>query len=245
MSKKHETLVCGDFHGNWSSANALITKLKPDIMLQCGDFGYWTKFHNTTMIGNDLYSNRKRKKWNQYGLKPGDTKIYWCDGNHEDIWAIKKELIETGNLEIQPNVFYQPRGSTLKLPDKRTVLFIGGAESIDKLTRRIGYDWFPDEVITQTDVENLPECDIDIVISHTCPREFYAKLVTIRNTNTYRWMKTKDPSRMALSYILHKYKPKLWYFGHFHMFKQGYYGDTKWTALNMAPDSRWWIPLEE
>ena len=245
MTKNGEILVIGDLHGQWGSVNILINNNKPYIILQCGDFGYWPKWHNTTMIYADLYSNKRVKQpWDQYGLRPKNTKIYWADGNHEDHWAIRKNLIETSNYEIQPNVFYQSRGSTLELPDKRIVLFMGGAESIDKNVRTMGFDWFPDEVISQMDIENLPECNVDIVISHTCPREFFVKLLSKKEEKINKWMKAKDPSMMALSYILHKYRPKLWYFGHFHMFKIGYYHDTKWFALNKVSDTDWWLPLE-
>jgi len=231
-------IVIGDVHGDWNFLNALINKERPDLILACGDFGYWPKFHNTTLL-----SGPGSKKWDQYGIKTKEAKLYWCDGNHEDHWAIRTELVEKGISEIMPNVFYMKRGSTLELPDKRIVLFMGGAESTDKIVRTLGHDWFPEETIKDRDLMELPEHKVDIVISHTCPKEFYKKLITDRNVNSYPWYETRDPSREALSYILSRYKPSLWYFGHFHMFKTGYYGDTRWTVLNMAPNSFWWKDL--
>jgi len=65
------------------------------------------------------------------------------------------------------------RGSVLKLPDKRNILFIGGALSIDKKQRTIGYDWFPQETISQKNIFELPDEKIDIVISHTAPKYFH------------------------------------------------------------------------
>jgi hypothetical protein len=227
-------IIAGDIHGEWAYLNAMINRQNPNIILQCGDYGYWRKWHNTT-FGVDLYSGKKLKPWNQYGVKNRDCLIYWCDGNHEDHWAVKKDLVETGNLEMQPGIFYQPRGSTITLPDSRTVMFIGGAESIDKKERICGVDWFPDEIISYSDIETLPDCKVDIIVSHTAPREFYENIFHKEHNN--------DTSMDALSLVLQKYKPALWYFGHFHTFATGKYESTRWWCLNKAPDSNWWINI--
>lgn len=237
---KNKIIAVGDLHTEWSHLNALIAKKRPKIVWQCGDFGYWPRFHNTNALGPT-----SKRKFNQYGIKPGNCKVYWCDGNHEDHWAIKNDLLDKGVNEIQPNVFYMKRGSTLELPDGRIVLFMGGAESIDKAERTLGHDWFPEEVITQADIENLPN-KIDIVISHTCTIDMYRTIMRDRQGDTYRQYKGVDPSLHALQYIFERYEPSLWYFGHFHMFKQGKIGNTHWTALDMPKnEGRWWISLPE
>ena len=129
-----------------------------------------------------------------------------------------------------------PRGHTLVLPspDNRVVLFMGGANSIDKQYRKIGVDWFPEEIISQKDIMNLPDCKVDIVISHTCPEEF--SMSTLYDDN--------DPSRKALSYVLDKYHPSLWYFGHFHQNKTGYTNSCRWTCLNELGKTGGWKWLE-
>jgi len=210
-----KTMVCGDIHGRWSYLNDIINKKHPDIILQCGDFGFFPR----------LFPHKNK-------IKNGKCKIYWCDGNHEDHWAIK----DLKDNEVASNVFYMKRGNTLILPDGKTVLFMGGADSIDKNTRIIGCDWFPDEVITQSDVNNLLNIKIDIIISHTLPKEFDLII-----NNKWLMEKLRDPSRMALSYLLDKYRPSLWYFGHFHMHQTGKYKNTEWTCLNMAGGGNgWW-----
>jgi len=203
-------------------------------ILQCGDFGYWPKCHNTTAISRQKCGNSlKQKRWNFYSIKPHDVKIYFCDGNHEDHDSLN-ELID--NKTPLQNVFFQKRGSYLTLPDGRNVLFMGGADSTDKDGRTPGYDWFPQETISQKDIYNLPDVKIDIIISHTCPIEFDI----IRDTDPL-----EPASRKALSYVLEKYNPPLWFFGHFHKFKTGICENTKWTALNHCwSGSRWWIELE-
>ena len=51
----------------------------------------------------------------------------------------------------------------MALPDGRTVLFMGGALSVDKAWRTPGYDWFPEESITTGDLDRLPDVHVDIV----------------------------------------------------------------------------------
>lgn len=213
----------GDVHGRFDVLNAFINKKKPDIILQCGDFGYFPNISN----------KQKNPKWPKGDLVPkmGNTKLYWCDGNHEDHWSLK----ELKNNEIYPNVFYMKRGSTLTLPDGRVVLFMGGADSIDKGSRRLGYDWFPEEVITQKDTIGLSEdMNVDIIISHTCPYSFDM----ISNN-----MKIGDPSRHALSLLLKLYKPSLFFFAHWHVYKTGCQHGCKWICLNMINKTNGWCYL--
>jgi hypothetical protein len=208
--------VVGDIHAEWGHLNSLINERNPEIILQCGDFGFWPNY----------YPMR---------IKNGDCRIYWCDGNHEDHWALK----DLTNNEVAPNVFYMKRGSTLTLPDGRIVLFMGGADSIDKGYRTMGIDWFPEEVISWSDVKDLPEIKIDIVISHTCPLQFNVDDVR------HKHEKLEDPSRHGLSYILNKYKPDLWYFGHWHYWRKGKFENCEWTRLSMPGRTGWWEKLGE
>jgi Icc-related predicted phosphoesterase len=229
-------LICGDVHGDFRALNILINKQRIKGLtqiLQCGDFGYWPKFHNTTCVGGWGSSTVKEKRWNLYSLKNKEIPIDFCDGNHEDHDA----LDQYKDHEILPNVFHHKRGSYITLEDGRNVLFMGGADSTDKALRTPGYDWFPQESISQKDFYNLPDIKIDIVISHTCPLEFDI----IRDGDSY-----EPASRKALSFVLEKYKPALWYFGHFHKYREGYNSGCKWVALNHSfSGGKWWIKLDD
>ena len=234
--------VIGDVHGNFPYLNSFINKKNPSIILQCGDIGCWPGFHNTTTIQLNSsfiseFISQKPKKWDQYGIKNPNTIIYFCDGNHEDhfsLKALRDKSVDVAAIPVMSNVFYVPRCKIIKLQDGRNVLFIGGAESTDKQYRTIGVDWFPDEVITQSDIRQLPDEEIDIVISHTCPEEVYTSVSIFPN------LKGTDPSSKALSHILSHYQPKEWYFAHFHTSKSGVIGKTTWTCLNQENDQGWW-----
>lgn len=223
--KSQDIIVVGDVHGDFGTLNSFISKKRPKIILQCGDFGF---FPHLNLFRLDTMGNQRRLE--KKDPKVGNAKLYWAPGNHEDYW----ELQNITSNEIWKNVFYMKRGSILTLPDKRNVLFMGGADSRDKNTRTLGIDWFPEENITQKDVMSIPDnVKIDIVISHTCPNEF--------DIGVY----DKDFNREALSYILNTYKPSLWYCGHWHKYKTGFTNDCRWTVLNHSWScDRWWDWLE-
>ena len=261
-----DILIIGDTHATWGELNRIISTKKPSIVLQVGDFGWWPKFHNTTKISSGKYKldhnfrappadmpwlsgMRQEMPWDQYGVKPGKSKIYFCPGNHED-WEdleLKATSDNPVQVEVMPAVFYMPRCSTLKLPDGRVILFMGGATSTDKEYRTYRYDWFPEESIKQKDIYNLPDVDIDIVVSHTSPQEFkrglFNKSTDYRQRDPYWLEKFSDPSCHALSHVLRRYKPSLWFFGHYHVVRTSMWLKTRWFALNKVNSTGWWVNL--
>lgn len=225
-----DIVVMGDIHGEFGKLNAWLNRRRPAIVLQCGDFGYWP---------NNV-SKRERKRGKPLVPKLQDTKVYWCDGNHEDFWAIRDRERD----ELFPNAFYMRRGTTLKLPDGRVVLFIGGAESHDKEWRveqeAAGGEkiWFAEERISEEVLAALPPTHIDVIVTHAAPREFEI------------WgggydMIRRDTSRLVLSAVLHRYKEQkpLWFFGHYHARITGSYSGVQYRGLDMIGCTDWWVPL--
>ena len=225
MALDKDIVVMGDIHGDWWKLNPFINKKRPKIILCCGDFGYWPRIP-------DEQKNPKYPKAPKIPKVPDGSKLYFCDGNHEDHESLA--LLEDN--EVYPNCFYMKRGSTLTLPDGRVVLFVGGAESIDKDTRTQGYDWFPQEELNYGDVCKILEAQIkaDIVISHTAPVEFFY-------LSGMSWFgKMQDWSRKGLSHIFQAVQPSLWYCGHFHIYETGYTLGCRWTVLEHCRQNRWW-----
>jgi Icc-related predicted phosphoesterase len=238
-----DILAIGDLHGKWGAINTLINKKNPDIILQCGDFGWWPQFEVNRPV---LYGTHR--EWTLKGIKNGDTRVYFCDGNHEnheDLAKIRENNSDTNPIELYRNVFYCPRGSILELPDGRLVLFCGGADSIDKDQRIIGHDWYKEELISQTDLDRcLAAPRADIVVSHTAPKRFLDYFGLSNNE------KLKDPSTVALNEILAVHNPALWFFGHWHReFKGTYTGEglnTQFYGLDYPGHGygRWWIEID-
>lgn len=222
-------LIVGDLHGDWPKLNQLINKHGPDKVIQCGDFGWWPKMELKKPV---IYG--QQDKWILQGVKPQGSMVYWCDGNHED----HDDLDSLGRRQKEEilcyeNVIYKPRGTTLKLEDGRIVLFIGGADSIDKGMRTNGFDWFPRELPNKAEEDRcLSHEHVDIVISHTAPEEWIPDVC--------KYNKMLDPTRKLLSEVLRKYRPSLWYHGHWHREASGIYKNTKWTSLDYPGHGRWW-----
>jgi Icc-related predicted phosphoesterase len=242
--------IMGDIHGDWTSLNTYIDnrirnspqiedyKVRYDeleiVILQAGDFGFWP--HRTSM---DIKIDNAVE-----GIKNNKIKIYWCDGNHENHDALDTLEAEQPNvpfIEVANSVYYATFGSILTLLDNTTVMFCGGADSIDKHQRKQGVTWWKQEVIDEHDMARLPSkgTRIDWIISHTCPNLFKvsnnpvaAELYDIDN----------DPSRYYLDKIFNTFKPRQWWFGHFHCQLRGSYRSCKWTALNTC-DNGWgeWV----
>ena len=238
---KDNIMVLGDIHARWGLVNNLINKKKTKLILQVGDFGWFPHVHDKTEQYTVMTSQGwayKYTKFDQYGLKMHNTKMYWCAGNHENHDDLS-EREKSGDTETMPNVFYMPFGTTLELDDGRTVLFCGGARSMDQRYRVEGVDWWRNEEIALGDLNKLPEEKIDIVISHTSPIEF---LMQMDNRGIVRLDSTdpnqRDGSRHALSYVLNKYKPDLWYFGHFHRACAGQFRGTRWHCIDMVGHGR-------
>jgi len=213
-------IVVGDVHADYSSLNQFINRQQPTLLIACGDFGFWPKFRPPL-----------------HDLKPGDCKVLFAEGNHEDYASLPDTRSPT---EVMPGLTWQPRGSTHVLPDGRTILFMGGAASIDREFRTKGENvseagWFEREIIDASDMAALPDCKVDIVISHTCPAEFPIPL---------NLSPCNDPSRWRLSSVLDRYRPKLWYFGHFHVHCFGQAIGCRWRGLPCLGDPYGWRELD-
>jgi hypothetical protein len=229
--------VCGDIHGRLYHLNTLLKlRPKPLQIIQLGDFGYWPSENNK--IFRDTVTGEIRT-YNLNSVKAGRTQIYFIDGNHEDHQALNDTRRPPANVLYRSGLSYVKRGYLMSVLGKRC-LFFGGAESIDKQYRYVGYDWFPQETISQANMEYAMSSirnsrhPVEVVFSHTCPVEF--------DPLPREKMVGNDPSRVALSRILEMVKPREWYFSHFHVYKEGYYEPTKtkWVCLDKAGGEGIW-----
>ena len=48
-------IVCGDTHGYWRYLNALINKKKPELILQCGDWGFFPNIEDFGVTSCDIH----------------------------------------------------------------------------------------------------------------------------------------------------------------------------------------------
>lgn len=210
-------IAIGDIHGDFNSFNSFINEQQADIILQCGDNAYYWNKNNKGII------------------KPQGTKIYFVPGNHENWDMFEEKIGRHGKspIEVEKNIFMCPIGSILEINNK-TVLFIGGADSIDKQCRLPKISWWNQEILTYKDFEYISENvkKADIIISHTVPEYFP---VGIQHTD-----KINDPSRKILNLIQDKYNPELLIAGHWHEYISGRYNSTNWFVLDMIPNKNFY-----
>jgi hypothetical protein len=227
-------MLMGDVHMDFGAMNSVINKKHPSIVIQLGDFGYWPNATQEEIHGR---SNPNYPKDLPRPRVPLGCVLHWIDGNHEQ----HHDLAERKSNEVYPRCFYQPRGTHMELPDGRRVLFLGGAASFDRQFRTPGFDWFPEETMTEKDYEAIDfSLKYDIVVSHTCPASFAPRETLLR----HRGSDITDPSEEWLDMVLKRVKPELWFFGHWHRHKSGYCGGTRWIALDhTAGRDLWWMWL--
>lgn len=134
-------------------------------------------------------------------------------GNHDD-----PAIIKTLPTYI-PDGFYDKTGS---------VFCIGGGESTDCSRRQPGIDWWPDEQLSQEEMDVIQEAYLqakpDLVASHECPE---AVLLSMYPGHS------RKPSRTALflERLFAVHRPKKWVFGHHHQyFARDIFG-TKFTCV--------------
>ena len=177
-----------------------------DYLIVCGDFGFI--FRN----------NEAEREFLDY-LETKPYTICFCDGNHENfpaIFSYPKEKWNGGYVHrIRKNVLHLMRGQVFEI-DGRKVFTMGGAYSIDRYVRKLNFSYWEEEIPNNQEyrgaTQNLKKNndEVDIIISHTAPREI------IRRMGKY-----PDAHDMELTgfleWIMYQIKYQHWYFGHWHL----------------------------
>lgn len=122
-----------------------------------------------------------------------------------------KHRILFGNHDYYPYI-NKPYslGDYIYLPDE-DIFCIRGAYSIDKNSRTLGIDYFPDEEISYTKFDEIFKVYIEakpnVVISHDAPHIVRDKFFNIK-----RYSLTSH----ILQELLEEHRPSVWIFGHHH-----------------------------
>lgn len=207
--------VTGDCHGSLNKIIDFIEKydLQNDGIIVCGDMGlYWRYDQKDAEENIKFYEEHCR-----------GTHLYWLDGNHENFDIINSWNCDKNHLyNNSEHIHYCPRGFSGFIGDK-SVLFIGGADSVDKFIRKIRHlGWWEGEAITDADVDKIIDgAHYDYVFSHCCPhsevqqaRHWLFTLSNISDGNTIH------ESEKQLDRIKNKITFDHWIFGHYHVEKQ-------------------------
>jgi hypothetical protein len=181
------------------------------VMLVLGDFGFIWPRHNWDNV-LDKVSKRLRAK--------GQI-LYFVDGNHEDFTALYKFPIGADGLRwVRPNIAHIPRGYRTTLVSGRTLAALGGANSVDFAHRLAGHSWWPDESITEADLETLGTDHADVMIGHDAPCGVPTLDAWLEATNHY-WPADGVTYSSAGRRMFHRgflqVHPELYLGGHYHL----------------------------
>lgn len=251
-------MLAGDIHGDFHHARYLIDRAVTNgvrTIFQVGDFGYWEHQQDGIDFLDDLSKE----------LTENNIDLYFLDGNHDKTSLLLKkykELDDEGFIIVRDRIKYAPRGHRWTW-DSVKFIALGGAYSVDKdyrikqekakshkiseknmyrpasgqkSTDTTGLLWFPEEEMSDIDMDNILQNrnPVDIILAHDKPR----------SSNPYWNRKDLEPcwpnqDRMQRAVVA--LQPKYFVHGHLH-FKYSdkiLCGDGRYTevlGLDCNPD---------
>jgi len=144
-------------------------------------------------------------------------------GNHDDPSLAKKDSHYAGDFGVWNGVF-----------------FVSGAASIDVGQRTTGVDWWPDEQLNYTQMQEAYNLYVrfkpKIVITHDCPDHFKSHFMT--------YVIKRSSTGVLLNALYEFHEPELWVFGHHHKSQQTRFGKTMFVGLREleTQEIEWTIP---
>jgi hypothetical protein len=230
MSSK--LFACGDTHGEIDSQKLELaffpeqaSLTKNDVLVQLGDFGWIIYPFGENQKQEDALDELAGKNFT----------LAVVPGNHENFDIIfQLPIIEKWGGKVRVlsrktgNIFLLERGEIYIINGKSCFVF-GGALSIDKDTRILGYDYWEQEIPTWQEfnygMDSLDKVNwnVDYVFTHTCPINIISEII---HKTVYTEGKYKDQVSVYLYQIYKNLKFKEWYFGHFHTDVRVDFSDT-------------------
>ena len=206
-------MIAGDIHGTldiWKLERFFTGRddefTKDDYLIICGD----------ACICGFLASDEAATRSIIRGL-PVTT--LFIDGNHENFEQLNSYAVDIWNGGkvhfIESNIIHLMRGQVFCIDGIKFFTF-GGAHSIDRMYRKEGFSWFPEEIPSKEEYEegwsNLEKVgfQVDYIVTHTGPREAVAAI-------GYGELSDDEVElRQFLQRVADNTDFTAWYFGHFH-----------------------------
>jgi len=202
----NKIFLIGDIHGLFYNLKEILNKNPNDTHIVLGDVGIGFMMEQRVISKSLSYFEKT--------LIPSNftaNNFLFIAGNHDNINVCLKNKCFLGKYGMYNNIF-----------------FISGAYSIDKDNRTIGIDWWPNEELSQTELQKAIDFYIthkpEIVISHECPQRV--------NSLLHSHHKISTRTGQALDVMFEEYKPKYWFFAHHHTSWKGTVDQTEFQCLN-------------
>jgi predicted phosphodiesterase len=244
-------LFAGDIHADRSHLEYLFRVAKRfdvDVLFALGDFGYWPR-----NAGGQRFLKGAVKLTEDSGIP-----LYWIDGNHEDHWAlgnltrgVRGAFIPTKvpyyDHHDNSNLLYVPRGHSWTW-DGVSFMAMGGAYSVDKPSRTMGQDWFPEESLSDDDVAyGKAVGKVDVMVTHdvSSVAPILEKLLLMKG-RSYKLIPEADANRRALEEIRLAVRPDVMVHGHYHVDYKEIVDGTIFRGLdcNLSGDGFSWTIMD-
>jgi predicted phosphodiesterase len=239
-------IYAGDTHGYASAFQKIDKKAIREgckIIVQVGDCGVlWAKDHEA----EKYFDGRSRRGAHVSGIgtvPPEDCPVwYTCGGNHDNYTAFNQKWEESGRTdvyELAPGCFGVRRGSVVSLAGQ-SHLFFGGAFSIDKMYRKEGVSWWPEEIPSKEEFDRFFDSLNDfcpaVVVSHDVPARVGP------NSHHYgeQWRNEVVPKNLENALANSEWHPELWFFGHHHIFNEWDIDGTKFVCCGLNGQHHIW-----
>ena len=220
MNSKRDLVFVGDIHGEfrklvWEATTRY--NLKNTDLFILGDFGVG--------FDNRLKYDYKRceKK-----LEKHEIEIYTIRGNHDDPKFFTGEMEEL--KEEFPRIHFLQDHKIVNLGDI-SIYPIGGGASVDITDREPGISWWEGEYIEEKPIKELPG-KVDIIVSHEAPLTFEPIIRRFSETPEEQYEKILK-GRTYLSSVLKEVTCKNWFYGHYHSYYSGAFGDVLYRGLGI------------
>lgn len=201
-------LFLGDTHGDLYCLERACKAAKKggaDLIVQVGDWGYlWPK---TKLV---------QAAWEI--VEDAYLHMIWIDGNHD--WHPQLyTLAAIGDKDWldEPGNYYCPRGDGWTWQGLKFV-GLGGAPSIDKDNRKPGKSWWPEENLTELQVERALEhasTPTDVLVTHDAP--FLPPGISGWPVRPAGFDELAQATRDSIKRVQAALKPRLLVHGHYHV----------------------------
>lgn len=211
-------IFLGDIHGKFNIISEFIIKydITNNNIIQVGDFGIG--FHPTEFILlNELNTL----------LLNNNVFLYVIRGNHDDPFYFSPPCNNYTNI-----IFIQDW--TYLTIENKTILFIGGAISIDRNHRTLNLNYWLNENITPIPNDFIYK-PCDIIVSHDCPLIAYPyidKNLSFFKNNESLYNDCYN-QRIVLNNVWENIKPNKWIYGHYHKSNKVRVDNTDFILLNI------------
>ena len=219
-------ILLGDTHAEFQHLPKILENVPQDAtIIQVGDFGFWP----------DCESD-----WNYYWKRCKREKpMYFIDGNHE----YHPHLGHHTPVEVWKGLIHLPRGYLFEVDGKNIACF-GGAESIDRIYRRLGKSYFLDEVPSQTEFQRLLDINVqvDMMVTHTAPQNIvrgWFPHPSKRFPEFELASDWKDPTCTMVEQAWRKFNYPPLFCGHFHQTVTAHPGPVRILDINEVVEWRY------